>query len=138
MARIIKRRPSPAMIVAIIACVLATAGTSAAFSLNILGKQAKIKTVGPGPLVYSSSQAFIPAGQTAQVAAGCPEGLHVVGGGIRVSTGGQQIEGLIDSFPRATSWGGTVSNVGGTESHTAITIAICANTLRTRGTIGGF
>jgi hypothetical protein len=141
MAAIRKRLPSPAMLVAIIACVLATAGTSyAALNLNDFSKGAKVNTFGVGPLVYSQSQTFIPAGQVRTVSATCPTGTRVIGGGIKVSTGGQVIEGLIDSGPtnNPSGWRGEVSNIGASESHTAIASAICGKTLKAKGTIGGF
>jgi hypothetical protein len=143
MARLTKRLPSPAMLVAIIACVLATAGTGYAagfLNLNDFSKGAKINTFGVGPIVYQQSQTFIPAGQVRTVGATCPKTTRVIGGGIKVSTGGQLIEGLIDSGPtnNPSGWTGTVSNIGATESHTAITSAICAKTLKAKGTIGGF
>jgi hypothetical protein len=143
MSRITKRRPSAAMIVALIALVLAAAGTSAAagfLSLKDFSKGAKVNTFGVGPLVYSQAQTFVPAGQIRTVGATCPTNTRVIGGGIKVSTGGQVIEGVVDSGPtnNPSGWTGTVSNGGATESHTAIASAICAKTLKAKGTIGGF
>jgi hypothetical protein len=137
MARIIKKRPSPAMIVAIIALVLATAGTSYAISGGLKN------TFGTGPLVYSTSNQFIPAGQVQSVAVNCPRNLHPVGGGIRLSTGAQAIEGTVDSFPTRNGWRGTVANVNAnglpsSESHTAVVTAICAKSPQIRGTVAGF
>jgi hypothetical protein len=139
MARIIKRRPSAAMIVAIIAVVLATAGTSiAAVTLAGFAKGARIATFGAGPLVYSSSNQFVPANTARNITVGCPPKLEAVGGGIRVSTGAQVIEGVVDSYPTNSGWAGTVSTIGSSESHTAVITAICAKTARTRGTVAGF
>ena len=143
MSRITKRRPSAAMIVAIMALVLATVGTSYAtgfISLKNFTKGAKVNTFGVGPIVYQQSQTFIPANEIRTVGATCPSGTRVIGGGIKVSTGGQAIEGLIDSGPtnNPSGWTGTVSNRGATESHTAITSAICGKSLKVKGTIGGF
>jgi hypothetical protein len=143
MARITKRLPSPAMIVAIIATVLATAGTGYAagfINLNDLSKGARTNTFGVGPLIYQQQQTFVPAGQIRTVGATCPRNTRVIGGGIKVSTGAQPIEGIIDSGPTnaPSGWTGTVFNSSGAESHTAITSAICARTARVKGTIGGF
>jgi hypothetical protein len=143
MARLTRRLPSPAMLVAILACVLATAGTGYAagfLNLNDFSKGAKVNTFGVGPIVYSQSQTFIPAGSIKTAEAICPKGTRVIGGGIKVSTGAQPIEGIIDSGPRnnPSGWTGTVFNSSGLESHTAITSAICAKTLKAKGTIGGF
>jgi hypothetical protein len=141
MARLTRRLPSPALFVAIAACVLAIAGTSYAagfIGVKDLTKGTKVQTLGTGPLVYSTAQAFVPAGQTVAVAAQCPPNLRVIGGGIKVSTGAQVIEGVIDSYPTRDHWRGTVSNSSAVESHTAITTAICAKSERIRGTVGGF
>jgi hypothetical protein len=141
MARITRRMPGPAMIVAIIALVLATAGVSSGrvfggLGLRSLSHGAQVNTVGAGPLIYVTNQTVIPAGQTLNVnPATCPKHTRVLGGGIRVSTGGQSIEGLIDSGPLRNGWQGTVSNLGGTESHTAIATAICAKSLKAKGSI---
>jgi hypothetical protein len=137
MARIIKKRPSPAMILAIIATVLATAGTSYAISGGLKN------TFGTGPLVYSTNNSFIPAGAVVSVGVSCPPKLHPVGGGIRLSTGSQAIEGTVDSFPTRNGWRGTVANFtpsGGpsAESHTAFVTAICAKSPQIRGTVAGF
>jgi hypothetical protein len=142
MSRITKRRPSAAMIVALIALVLAAAGTSwaAGINLNAFSHGAKVNTFGVGPIVYQQSQTFIPANEVRTVGATCPSGTRVIGGGVKVSTGGQVIEGLIDSGPtnNPSGWTGTVSNRGATESHTAIASAICGKSLKVKGTIGGF
>ena len=138
MSRILKRRPSPALIVAIIAVVLATAGTSiAAVTLSGFANGARIATFGAGPLVYSSSNQFIPANSARLIQVACPPKLEAIGGGIRVSTGAQVIEGVIDTYPTNFGWAGTVSTLGSSESHTAVITAICAKTARTRGTVGG-
>jgi hypothetical protein len=139
MASRIKTLPSPAMIVAIIALVMAAVGTSyAAVGLPFLSKDAKIQTVGSGPLVYSTNNGFVPAGQTVTVRAACPPKLRPVGGGVRVSTGTQAgLARITDSFPVRGGWVATVSNLTATESHTAVVTAICAKSLRARGTIAG-
>ncbi len=141
MARTTRWMPGPALIVAIIALVLATAGVSSGrvfggLGLKSLSHGAQVNTVGAGPLIYVTNQTVIPANQTLNVnPATCPRKTRVLGGGIRVSTGGQNIEGLIDSGPLNNAWQGTVSNQGGTESHTAIATAICAKTLKAKGSI---
>ena len=138
MSRIIKRRPSPAMIVAIIACVLAAAGTSwaAGLHLNIFSKGAKVNTFGVGPLIYSSSNQFLPPGTTRTLTVSCPHNTRAVGGGIRSSTGVQIIQNIIDSYPTNFGWAGHIDNFGG-ESHTAVITAVCARTLKAKGTIAG-
>jgi hypothetical protein len=140
MSRFIRRLPSPALVLSVFAIVLALVGTSfaAGLSLRVFNKNALLQTVGAGPLVYVRAQSTIPAHAILPVAvATCPSGRHVVGGGIKVSTGGQNIEGVVDTFPVGGSgWGGTVSNFSGTESHTAITTAICAKSGKATGSLG--
>jgi len=145
MARIIKRRPSPALIVAIIALVLATAGTAYAVgnvSLKFFSKGALVQTFGVGPLVYSTNNAFIPAGSVQAVGVSCPPKLNAIGGGIRLSTGTQAIEGVVDGAPTRNGYRGTVANVSASgvpssESHTAFVTAVCAKATRLRGTVAG-
>lgn len=135
MTRIRKRLPSPAMIVAVIALVLAVTGTSyAAFGLGILKNGAKTKVVGVGPLTYVSSTASVgptgPGGLT--VAAICPPGTFPIGGGIRVLN---DVIGLVnDSHPISGGWGGTVFN-NGTAAFSAVTTVACATSRFTTGTL---
>jgi hypothetical protein len=141
MGRTSVRFPGPAMIVAVIALVLATAGVSSGrvhfgFGIKDLSHGAQVNTIGAGPLIYVTNQTVIPAAQILNVnAATCPPNTRVLGGGIRVSTAGQNIEGVTDSYPLQNGWHGTVSNVGGTESHTAIATAVCAKSLKAKGSI---
>lgn len=69
------------MIVAVIALVVAMAGTSVAAGLGILNNKAKNKTVGVGPLSYVTTTTPVPAGgpSNTSVSAQCPAGLRVIG-----------------------------------------------------------
>jgi hypothetical protein len=122
----LKKLPSPALIISIIALVLALAGTSVAAGLGILNAKAKNKTVGVGPLTYVTATAIIPptGGAGTNVAAGCPPGIRVIGGGIRVSN--TNVTFVQHSYPTVAGWAGNVFN-GGALSHSATTTAICAN-----------
>src|SRR3954447_13904563 len=92
MKNVLKRRPSAAMIIAIIALVVALGGTAVAakkLGLGALSPTAKKKTVGVGKLTYVSTTKTIPGGGSpdginVQVSATCPSGTHVIGGGIKV------------------------------------------------------
>ena len=68
MRRITRRRPSPAMIVAIVALVAALGGTAVAagtISVGDFNKKTKQKTVGVGKLTYVSTTKTIPGGGNA-------------------------------------------------------------------------
>lgn len=118
------RRPSPAMIVGIVAIVVATAGTSvAAINLSKLSDGAKDKTVGVGKLTYVTVSQAIPANTTVPVSANCPTGLKVIGGGIKWTTLPAIDTVTTDSHPAAAGWAGHVySGI----NNTATTTAICA------------
>src|SRR4051812_13577809 len=90
MKRFIPRRPSPAMIVAIIALVAALGGTAVAG--GFLSKKAFRNQSIRGPLIYVSTTPMIPAGQTplgggpgTHVSVDCPANTNVIGGGIKLS-----------------------------------------------------
>jgi hypothetical protein len=133
------RRPSPAMVIAIVALVVAFTGTAIAGSklgLGALSPSAKKKTVGVGKLTYVSTTKTIPGGGSptginVPVSATCPAGTHVIGGGIKVpepAPGPNNDDIFIhDSYPTATGWAGRVANyASATLPATATTTAICA------------
>jgi hypothetical protein len=133
MKKVLRRRPSGAMIVAIVALVVALSGTAVAagkLGLGAFSKKAKNKTVGVGKLTYMSTTTTIPPyppGDT-PVSAQCPAGTHVIGGGIKLPEppgDGTAEEYIDDSHPTATGWAGRVSNFDNS-SATATTTAICA------------
>lgn len=129
MRKLMRRRPSPAMLVAVIALVFALGGTAVAakkLGLSALSDGAKNKTVGVGKLTYATntSQAQQPE-QT--VSSNCPSGFNVIGGGVKLSnpniTGGDNSL-VLDSYPTATGWAGHVFFDNPNQS--ATTTAICA------------
>jgi hypothetical protein len=131
MRRLRKRRPSPAMIVAIVAVVLATAGTSwAAIGLGALSDGAKNKTVGVGKLTYVgvTNQG---TGNAIRTEAKCPQGLFLIGGGVHTSTPANSE--VLESHPDSQNDWEAVVKANGTE--TIETIAICAKS-RVVTTIG--
>jgi hypothetical protein len=146
MKRFIRRRPSPAMIVAVIALVAALAGTAVAaggISVSDFTKKTKQKTVGVGKLTYVVTTKTIPGGGNPDginvpVSATCPSGLHVIGGGIKVPEPASPPNNddifLADSYPTATGWAGRVDNYASASNPaTATTTAICAASPKVTG-----
>jgi hypothetical protein len=118
------RRPTPALIVAIVAIVVATAGTIfAAITLNKLSEGAKDKTIGVGKLTYVTVTQAIPATTVTPVSANCPTGLRIIGGGIKWGTTPVATNSVIDSHPATAGWAGHAYS---TIANTATTTAICA------------
>jgi hypothetical protein len=129
MKKLLRRRPSPALIISVVALVVALSGTAVAASklgLGALSNGAKNKTVGVGKLTYvtSTAQAFT---EHQGVTVNCPSGLHVIGGGIKVSHPGvdtSDASWVIDSYPTSSGWAGHVFFTA--EGQSATTTAICA------------
>lgn len=125
MKRVLLRRPSPAMIIAVIALVAALGGTAIAGGV-LTTKKFKNQAV-RGPVVYATTSSSVGNTNTASnpgvhVTATCPSGTHVIGGGIKVSDEPDMF--VNDSYPTTTGWAGTVYNSSTTQ--TATTTAICA------------
>ena len=128
MKRVLKRRPSPALIVSIVALVVALSGTAVAASklgLSALSNGAKNKTVGVGKLTYVTNT--VGAVQPDQsISVNCPSGLHVIGGGIKLSN--PNVTGdsswVTDSYPTVAGWAGHV--FFDNEGQSATATAICA------------
>jgi hypothetical protein len=126
-----KRLPTPAMVVAIIALVLALAGTSVAAGLGILNTKAKNKTVGVGPLTYvTTTQQLAPSGNIQLTTATCPGG-NPIGGGAKVTSPAiysWQVGGYINP----NSYVGQFYVFGG--NITVNTVVACANSRVVTGT----
>jgi hypothetical protein len=135
MKKVLRRRPSGAMVVAIIALVAALGGTAVAGGV-LTTKKFKNQAV-RGPLTYATSTVPVPntgfGGPGALVSASCPQGTHVVGGGIKLAD--EDHEFVNDSYPTATGWAGTV-NADANGLSAAVT-AICATVKRTSGAPAG-
>jgi hypothetical protein len=137
MGRIRKRLPSPGLAVAIIALVAALGGSAYGAKLLGLGgltDSAKNKTVGVGKLTYARTFTSVPVTtgnpNGFDVAAFCPAGTHVIGGGIRL--GSDSVQLVNDSHPITNGWAGTVFNTGSI-AHGATTTAICAPSRKVTG-----
>jgi hypothetical protein len=134
MKRILSRRPSPAMIIAIVALIAALAGTAVAGGGFLTKKKFK-KSAVRGPVQYITTNASVPnaTGNDSYqaVSATCPAGTKVVGGGIKIPDfpPGDGDVYADDSYPTATGWAGHVSNFDNDSptpfGTTATTTAIC-------------
>jgi hypothetical protein len=141
MKRFIRKRPSPATIIAIVALIAALAGTAIAAGpflpkrkfVNFKGRVLKgltyVTTTKSVPGTGGSGVAF-----DVPVSASCPTGLMVIGGGIKFPDSNGN-DSLAESYPTATGWAGSVDNFGGTGTPpvTATTTAICAKTKSSTG-----
>ena len=145
MRKILRRRPSAAMLVAIAALIAALAGTAVAgggfitkrkFNNRINGVNAVVATKVGGPITYSSVTVNVPTSGAAgqDVAAPCPPGTQPTGGGIKVSNDVDEF--VNDSHVTSTGWAGTVFN-GSATTHTATTTAICVIVSATAGSRPG-
>jgi hypothetical protein len=129
------RRPSAAMIVAVIALVAALAGSAYAGGV-LTTKKFKNQAV-RGPLTYATSTVGVPntgfGSPGATVSSSCPAGTHVVGGGIKLAD--KDNEFVNDSYPTVAGWAGTVNaNANGL---TANITAICATVKNVSGAPAG-
>jgi hypothetical protein len=123
------------MIVAVIALIAALAGTAVAG--GVLTTKKFKKQALRGPLTYASTTADVPQdtmGQPQKLAATCPPGQHVVGGGVVFAN--EHGAFTNDSYPTATGWGATVFNFTGPATTATIT-AICATVRNVSGTPPG-
>ncbi|HEX6586086.1 MAG TPA: hypothetical protein VF052_04995 [Solirubrobacterales bacterium] len=129
MKKLIPGRPSPAMIVAVIALVFALTGAAyaATIGLSDLTKKAKDKTVGVGKLTYVSTTTSIPpltGDELRTVSANCPGGLRPIGGGIKLEPNDADVL-TDDSYPTSAGWTGTVFNGNSDPANATVTVA-CA------------
>jgi len=136
MRKPLRRGPSAAMIVAVVALILSLTGSAYAglkLGLGNLSKGARNATVGVGPLTYVSvSNSVPPTGSAGATVVGtCPPGTFPIGGGIRVLNDATMI--VNDSHPIVGGWGGTVFN-GGSTTPAIVSIA-CATSRRVGGTL---
>jgi hypothetical protein len=142
MSRIRRYLPRPALVVAITALVLATAGTAFAigqFGVGKLREGARQKVVGVGKVLHVSQSADVPVTTVEQptttVKATCT-GSQI--GNLQPISGGVKLEVkdpgflVLDSHPIANGWTATVYN-NTAEQHTAQLILSCARSLAVSG-----
>lgn len=130
------RRPSPALILSVIAVVLGLTGTAVAaqIGLSALTDGAKNKTVGVGKLTYVTATTNATTPDQAVTPAQCPSNFSVIGGGIKLSAPGSTTSTVVDSHPTSSGWAGHVLFTAPTQS--ATTTAICARSRVVTGTPG--
>jgi hypothetical protein len=122
MKKLVRRRPSPALIIAVIALIAALGGTAMASGV-LTTKKFKSQAV-RGPLTYATTTVNVPNTiDGTLVSVSCPAGTHVTGGGIKVSD--EENMYVNDSHPTSAGWAGTVYN-GNTGATPATVTAICA------------
>jgi hypothetical protein len=133
------RRPSPAMIIAIVALVAALSGTAYAAKLGLgaLSGKAKDKTIGVGKLTYvntTQSVAFVPGPSAdAIITAPCPSGLKPIGGSTKTSTPSATSSFfLFQEHPTASGWTAYVYVSSATAEQITVT-AICAASRKVTG-----
>jgi hypothetical protein len=133
--------PSPAMIVALIAVILALAGgayAGAKLGLGALSKGAKNKTVGVGKLTYVNTTGTFNTLQIQldqdSLTAQCPSGLKAIGGSAKTSTrSGASNFSLFQEYATATGWRATFV-VDGPPAEQITVTAICAKSRAVTGT----
>ena len=142
MSRIRRLIPRPALVVAVTALVLATAGTAFAigqFGVGKLREGARQKVVGVGKLVHGSQASDVPV-TTAQdptttvkaTCSGFPVGnLQPISGGVKLEIKDPEFR-VLDSHAIANGWTATVYN-NTAEKHTAQLILSCARSLAVSG-----
>jgi hypothetical protein len=126
MKKVLSRRPSPAVIIAVVALVAALGGTAVAGGGFLTKKKFKNQAL-RGPVTYATSAVAVPStnvpnstGFTAS--SSCPAGTHAVGGGVKLSNEADQY--VNDSYPTTTGWAATIYN--GNDSTLPVTItAVC-------------
>ena len=128
MKRLFSRRPSAAMIVAIIALVAALAGTAVAGAPFLKkSKFKKFKRTAVTRLTYVNNTVTVPNNNTdfTTVSASCPVGLHPVGGGVKLTPP----DGSFwwdDGYLTASGYVSKINNDSGT-ARTALVTVSCVN-----------
>ena len=138
MRRFISRRPSPAMIIAVVALIAALGGTAIAgggflpkSKFSKFKKNTAVKS-----LTYVNNTVTVPNNNTdfTTVSATCPTGFNPVGGGVKLTPP----DGSFwwdDGYLTATGYAAKINNDSGTERTALITVACVA--ARANGTPAG-
>ena len=135
MKKVLRRRPSAAMIVAIVALTVALGGTAVAakkLGLNSLSPSAKKKTVGVGKLTYVTAQqtynADLPPGDNGYfLTATCPSGTHVLGGGTKLASPAYANSSwfLVEEYPSTAGFTSHFYAGAASQADTVQVTAIC-------------
>jgi hypothetical protein len=135
MKKVLSRRPSPAVIIAVVALVAALGGTAVAGGGFLTKKKFKNQAL-RGPVTYATSSVDVPSTNGGTGSSGftasssCPPGTHAIGGGVRLSNEADQY--VNDSYPTASGWAATIYN--GNDSTLPVSVtAICATAKNVSG-----
>jgi hypothetical protein len=136
MKKVLRRRPSPAVIVAVIALVAALTGTAIAGGGFLTTKKFKKQAV-RGPIQYVTTTVGVPNGSSGDyvtVTANCPTGTKPVGGGIKLPDPNLSGSAYIDdAYVTTTGYAGHVTNNASSDT-TATVTANCVTVKSTSGT----
>jgi len=129
MKQLVRRRPSAAMIIAIIALVAALAGTAVAGGGFLTKKKfGKFKSTAVVGLTYVTKTFSLPNNpEYQQVSADCPPGLKPVGGGVKLTPEDTSIW-WGDGYLTATGYHAAIdSNAGPSVTAEATVTLACAH-----------
>lgn len=138
--RVLARRPSPAMLVAIVALVAAMAGTAVAGG-GFLAKTKKKSTV-LQRLTYVNETQSVGLSDTntdtdpKTVSASCPAGYHPVGGGVKLTTpagGSHRYLWWSDGYLTETGFTSRVFNETGSSATALVSVACVAGKAKGAG-----
>lgn len=141
MRRMLKSaRPSPAMVVGIVALVLAVSG-SAIGATKLIGLGAfkdglKDKTVGVGKLHYVTKTEAVASTPTdgKTINAACPSGFKPIGGAVKTDKPANTSNySVFQQYPTTTGWTAVIRQPNATSEQISV-IAICAKSRVITGT----
>ena len=127
MKSFVRRRPSAAMIIAMVALVLALTGSAIAGSKFLPSKKfKKFKSTAVTRLTYVNETRSVPPGtgdDFTTVSASCPLGFHPVGGGVKLSPSSQSYW-WDDGYLTPTGYASKIAN-NTAETRTALVTVAC-------------
>jgi hypothetical protein len=139
MRKMFLRRPSPAMIIAIVALIAALSGTAVAAGFLPKAKFANFKknVAVKGPITYVNNTQSVntTSSSTGQnITAACPSGFFPVGGGAKTNNNSNNTTFVAqNSYPSATGWTALVFAGTGPTAESVTVTAICERA-KTSGT----
>jgi hypothetical protein len=131
MKKVLNRRPSAAMVIAIVALVAAMAGSAVAGSKFLPSKKfKKFKKTAVTRLTYVNNtqtvgQSDVSGTDSKLVSANCPAGLHPVGGGVKLSPTSDDLW-WDDGYLTATGYASKVFNYTTSDRTAVVTVACVA------------
>jgi hypothetical protein len=129
MRKLVRRRPSPAMIIAIVALIAAMAGSAVAGSKFLPSKKFKnFKSTAVTRLTYFNTTENVPVGSGndfTTVSASCPTGFHPVGGGVKLLSPDQSFW-WDDGYLTPTGYAAKIANDTAITRQAQVTVACVA------------